>query len=55
MMSEMEIVQFKSLLTYLFVKQLMHLESVSNVLIVILLEMENADQFLYYAEDNITK
>ena len=55
MMLKMEIVQFKSLSTYLFAKQLMHLEPVSNVLIVTLLKMENADQFLYYAEDNITK
>lgn len=52
---KMEIVQFKLLLIYLSVKQLMHLEPVSNVLIVTLLKMENVDQFLFYAEDNIIK
>lgn len=52
---KMEIAQFKLLLIYLSVKQLMHLEPVSNVLIVTSLKMENADQFLFYAEDNIIK
>lgn len=52
---KMEIVQFKLLLIYLSVKQLMPLDPVSNVLIATLLKMENADQFLFYAEDNIIK